>query len=103
MTPYRPHFGVTIAATGLAAMTGRVHIEVTRQIALAVRIAPEKQRHGGNGLGADQLADLVHHGLALLVPGLDGRAQLAALHDAGHQRQIAVAADKGAREVGAAG
>ncbi len=57
----------------------------------------------GIGCGADQLADLVDHRLALLVPGLDRAAEQAALHLARHLRQLAVAADEGAGEVGAAG
>ena len=55
------------------------------------------------GLRADQFADLVDHRLALLVPGFDGAAEQAALHLARHLRQLAIAADEGAGEVGAAG
>jgi hypothetical protein len=56
----------------------------------------------GMGLRADQFAHFVDDGLALLVPGLDRAAEQAALHLAGDQGQLAVAADEGAGEIRAA-
>src|SRR5256885_5804401 len=69
VAPDRAHGGGAVAAAGRAAMAGRGHVEVAGQGALAVRIAPQGQRHGGDGLGADQLAHLVDDGPALLGSG----------------------------------
>src|SRR5918992_293470 len=49
----------------------RVHVEVALPVALALRVVPEVDRHGGHRLRDDQLADLVDHGVAVLVEGLD--------------------------------
>src|SRR6185369_14957681 len=81
----------------------RVRVEVRREIALVALVTPEVQRHRRNGPGAHKLPNLVDHGLALLVPGLDRAAQEAALHFAGYLGQLPVAADEGPREIGAAG
>ena len=102
MAPDGAHAGRAVAAAGLAAVARRVHVEIARQIPRAAVVTPEVQRHGRNGLGADQLAHGVQHRATLLVPGLDGGAEHAALHLAGSLRQFAVAADEGACEVGAA-
>ena len=102
MAPDAAHVCRAIAAAGLSAVAGRVHVEIAGQVAFAFRIAPEVQRHGGYGLRADQLAHGVDHRTALLVPGLDRCAQHAALHLAGVLGQLAVAADEGSAEICAA-
>ena len=79
-----------------------VHVEVALDVALVARVAPEVQRHRRHRLHADQLAHGVHQRLAVFAPGLDLRAQAAALHLALSHRQLAVAGDEGAGEVGAA-
>ncbi len=80
-----------------------VHVEVTGEIALIALVAPEVQGHGRQGLRAHELADFTRDGLSVFVPGLDRAPEQAALHLTGNLRQLAVAADEGAREVGAAG
>ncbi|MNV26896.1 hypothetical protein D3C71_1180270 [compost metagenome] len=102
MAPHRAHARGAVATARLAAVACGVHVEVARQVAAAVLVAPQKQRHRRDGLRADQLAHRVLHGAALGVPRLHGSAQHAALHLAGHLRHLAVAADEGAAEVGAA-
>ena len=83
-------------------MAGRVHLEIAGQIARVAGVVPEAQGHGRDGLGADQFAHLAEHRLAGVVPGFDGRAEHAALHDAGALRQLAVAGDEATGKVGAA-
>jgi hypothetical protein len=61
-----------------------VHVEVAGEVALLARIVPEVQGHGGDGLGADQFAHFADQRLAILAPGLDRAAELAALHLARH-------------------
>src|SRR5690606_36823168 len=102
VAPDGAHFGAEVAATGLAAVTGRIGGEVAADEALVVLVAHEVQRHGRDGLGAHEFAHLVDHRLALLVPGFHRAAQQAALHASGHLGQFAVAADEGAGEVGTA-
>ncbi len=80
-----------------------IGVEIARQIARVVDVAPEVQRHRWNGLHAHQLADFADDRPALLVPRLDRGTELAALHLAGHFGQLAIAADEGAAEVGATG
>ena len=102
VAPHRAHLRRAVAAPRLAAVARGVHVEVARQVAAAVRVAPQVQRHGWNRLRAHQLAHGVVHGAALFVPGFDGGAEHAALHFARHHGQFAVAADEGAAKVGAA-
>ena len=77
-------------------------LEVAGAVAAAVLVAPEEDRHRGHRLGDDQLADLVDHGVAVLVPGLDRGAERAALQLAAVDGQERDAADEGGAEVGAA-
>ena len=82
--------------------TPGVLLEVAGAVAAAVLVAPEEDGHRGHRLGHDQLADLADHRVALLVPGLDGGAEGAALELAPVDRQQRDAADEGGAEVGAA-
>ena len=102
MAPDAAGLCAQVTAAGLAAVAWGVHLKVTGQVARVGRVAPKIQGHGRNGLGADQFAYFAHNGVAGLVPGFNGAAQKAALHDAGLLRQLAVAANKGAAKVGAA-
>ena len=102
VAPDAAGFGWGIAAAGAPAVAARVHLKITGQVTLVIRVAPKIQWHAGDGLGADQLAHFPGDGRAGLVPGFYGAAQQAALHDAGLLRQLAVAADESAAKVGAA-
>src|SRR5581483_3449690 len=73
-----------------------------RAVTRIVRIVPEPQRHRGQRLGADELADFACDRAALVVEGFHRTAEQAALHGAGRLWQLAVAADEGAGKVGAA-
>jgi hypothetical protein len=53
----------------------------------------------GMGLVQTSSPTSSHDGLALFVPGFYRAAEQAALHFAGDQRQLAVAADKGTGKV----
>src|SRR5690606_3228968 len=94
--------GAEVAAAGPAAVAGREAVEVAADEALVLGVADEAQRHRGNGLHAHEFADLVDHRLATLVPRLHRAAEQAALDAPRHLRQLAVATDEGAGEVGAA-
>ena len=86
MTPDRAGVWPGIAAAGLAAVAGRIHVEIARQVARAAVVAPQKQRHRRNWLGANQLADFADDRLAGFIPCLNGSAQHAALHFSGRLR-----------------
>jgi hypothetical protein len=73
----------------------RVHVEVAGQVALAPR-RPRSTAAWTEWAGCTPARPPRRHRLALLVPGLHGAAQQAALHLAGGLRQLAVAADEGA-------
>ncbi len=79
----------------------REGVEVALAQAPALGIVPQVQRHGGHGLGDDQLADLVDHAVALLVPGLDRAAQRTGLDLPAVDRQQRHAAHEGRAHVGA--
>ena len=99
MAPHRPHAGGAVATAGLAAVACGVHVEIARQVAAAVLVAPQVERHRRDGLRANQLTHRVLHGAALGIPRFHGGAQHAALHLAGHLGHLAVAADEGAAKV----
>ena len=81
----------------------RVLVEVRGVVALAAAIVPEAERHRRERLGADELAFLIHHRIAVLVVHLDRQAERAALHLAAIDRQHGVGVGKGAHDVGTAG
>src|ERR1700760_1013464 len=80
----------------------RIGLEITGAITLVALVVPEPQRHRGQGLGADELADFAGDSAAVLVESLDRAAEQPALHRARRLRQLAIAADEGAGEIGAA-
>ena len=80
----------------------RVHLEVAGAVARAVVVAPEEDRHRRHRLGDDELADLVDHGVAVLVEGLDLGAQRAALELALVDGEDRDSADERGADVGAA-
>ena len=93
---------VSVAATRLATLPRWKHVEIAAQVTLVVGVAPEEGGHARQRLGHHQLAHLVNHGLALLIPRLDTHAQQTALHFTSHHRQVAQTAHISA-SIGAAG
>ena len=71
MTPDAAGLGRRIATAGLAPQAFGVHLKITGQVALVLRVAPKIQRHGGDGLAADEFAHFANDWLARFIPGLD--------------------------------
>src|SRR6266404_8019948 len=79
-----------------------VHVEVARQIALIVLVAPKIKRHAGYRACAYQFAHFIYDRLSGVIPSLNRRPQLSALHFARNLRQLAIAGAKTTEEVRAA-
>ena len=92
MTPYR-------ATTGAIEIV-RIGFEITGAVSRISLVVPEPQRHRGQRFGANQFADLIDDGAALLIEGFHGRAQKPALHQSRRLREFAVGSDERAGEVG---
>ena len=78
-------------------------LEVGGAETAAVLILPEAQRHGREGLAADQFALTLSQPLALVIPHLNRHAQTLALQLATPDRRGRIAQGKAGNDVGAAG
>src|SRR5690606_30239500 len=86
----------------ILAPDARVRGEVALEVAPAVRVIPEKERHGRHGPCEDQFAHLVNDGPAMLVVRLHLGSQRPALDLPGPHGQERYAADKSGAYVRAA-
>ena len=78
------------------------HVEVAVVVAVAALVVPEIQRHGGHRFGDHQLAHFVVENAAVVVHGVNRRAQIAALHFTGVHRLDRTGAHVGGGHIGAA-